>query len=70
MTLQSSGAISFSQIQSEFGGSSPISISEYYRNGSYVQGTYSFKGGSYAINTSIPTSGTISLSNFYGTGNI
>lgn len=30
MTLQTTGAISFSQIQSEFGGSDPISISEYY----------------------------------------
>lgn len=36
MTLQSSGAISLSQIQSEYGGSNPISMSEYYRNGSYV----------------------------------
>lgn len=57
MALQSSGFISLSQIQSEFGGSSPIALSEYYRNGSYVT----------ANNTGIPTSGTISLSSFYGT---
>ena len=36
MTLQTSGAISLSQVQSEYGGSNPISMSEYYRNGSYV----------------------------------
>ena len=30
MPLQSSGAISLSQIQTEFGGSNPISLSEYY----------------------------------------
>lgn len=39
MPLQSSGAISLSQVQSEFGGSNPISMSEYYRNGSYVPST-------------------------------
>ena len=37
MTLQSSGAISLSNLQSEYGGSNPISMSEYYRGGSYVQ---------------------------------
>lgn len=36
MTLQTSGAISLSQVQAEYGGSNPISMSEYYRNGSYV----------------------------------
>jgi len=36
MTLQTSGAISLSQVQSEFGGGNPISMSEYYRGGSYV----------------------------------
>lgn len=57
MTLQSSGAISLANIQTEFGGSNPISISEYYAGGGYVpSGT-----------GSIPTSGTISFSTFYGT---
>jgi hypothetical protein len=56
MAIQSSGAISLSDIQTEFGGSNPISISEYYRGGTYVTPN----------NTSVPTSGTISLSNFYG----
>ena len=34
MVLQSSGPIKFSDIQSEFGGSNPISFSEYYKDGS------------------------------------
>ena len=36
MTLQTSGAISLSQVQSEFGGSNPIGMNEYYRGGSFV----------------------------------
>ena len=39
MTLQSSGAITLAQVQTEYGGSNPISMSEYYRNGSYVDST-------------------------------
>jgi len=57
MALQSSGAISLANIQSEFGGSSPISLSEYYRNGAYTTSN----------NTNVPTSGAISIGNFYGT---
>lgn len=49
MALQSSGAISLSQIQTEFGGSNPISLNEYY---SAADG--------------IPSSGTISMNQFYG----
>jgi len=56
MPIQPSGTIALSDIQTEFGGSNPISLSEYYRGGSYVTSN----------NTSVPTSGTISLSNFYG----
>jgi hypothetical protein len=48
MALQTSGAISLTNIQTEFGGSNPISISEYYGVGT------------------VPASGTISLSHFYG----
>lgn len=56
MTLPASN-LSFSAIQAEFGGSNPISLSEYYKSGTYVN-----------ANTvgSIPTSGTISLSQFLG----
>lgn len=57
MTLQGSGAISFANIQTEFGGSNPIGINEYYRNGANVTGN----------NTSVPTSGTIDMADFYGT---
>lgn len=56
MALQSSGAISLANVASEFGGSTPHSLSEYYRNG----------GRTTSNNTNVPTSGTISLSNFYG----
>lgn len=59
MALQSSGAISLSDLQTEFGGSNPISMSEYYRGGSYVPNLS-------ASNASIPTSGSISLGDFYG----
>lgn len=58
MALQTSGAISLANIQSEFGGSNPISINEYYRGGANVPNS--------TANNNIPTSGTISLSNFYG----
>lgn len=39
MSLQTSGAISLSNLQTEFGGSNPIGLNEYYRNGSYVPST-------------------------------
>jgi hypothetical protein len=35
-TLQTSGSIAFSEIQTQFGGSNPIALSEYYKGGSYV----------------------------------
>jgi hypothetical protein len=57
MALQSSGIITLSDIQDELGGVNPISLSEYYRGGAYTT----------TNNTSVPTSGSISLSNFYGT---
>tara|TARA_B110000971_G_scaffold44083_1_gene43828 strand:+ start:182 stop:1030 length:849 start_codon:yes stop_codon:yes gene_type:complete len=55
MAIQPSGAISLSDIQTEFTGSNPISISEYYR-GLLVT----------TNNTGVPTSGAITLANFYG----
>lgn len=56
MTLPASGTITLAQIQTEFGGSNPIGLSEYYRGGAYVT----------TNNTGVPTSGAITLSNFYG----
>ena len=58
MTLQSSGAISLSNIAGEFGGSTPHSLSEYYRGGGLVQ--------SHSGTAGIPSSGTISFNQFYG----
>lgn len=58
MPLASSGTISLSQVQTEFGGTNPISMSEYYTNA--VSG---FTSGI----TGLPASGTtVSLSVFRG----
>ena len=59
MALQTSGAISLSEVQSEFTGSNPISLSEYYRSGAYVPSGA----------TAIPASGAIGISDFYGASN-
>ena len=59
MALPSSGAISLNDIATEFGGAQPHNLSEYYRGGANVLD----KPGT----ASIPTSGGISLSQFYGT---
>lgn len=58
MALPSSGTITFLQLQTELGGSNPISLSEYYRGGAIVNSS--------VIGPNIPSSGAISLSNFYG----
>ena len=61
MALPSSGPLSLTDIQGEFGGSNPISLSEYYAGGGLVPpgttGTYG----------AVPSSGEISIRNFYGT---
>lgn len=61
MTLPSSGPLSLANIQGEFGGSNPIGLAEYYAGGPYVPAGTS---GTYG---SVPSSGTISIQNFYGT---
>lgn len=59
MAIPESGPISLAMIQTEFGGpTSPISLGSYYKNGAYVTAT------TFAPN--VPTSGKISLSDFYG----
>jgi hypothetical protein len=58
MPLQSSGAISLGNIQTEFGGSNPISMSEYLKGGSYVPNT--------PTNVNIKSSASdMSFSNYY-----
>lgn len=58
MAIPESGIISLTDIQAEFGGSNPLSLKMYYKGGVYVLST------DYAPN--VPTSGKISLSDFYG----
>lgn len=62
MALQSSGAISIDDIVAEFGGTSPDGLDEYYRGGTYVPDI--------TANNGVPTSGTISIEDFYGATNI
>lgn len=61
MALPTSGALTLADIQTEFGGSNPIGLSEYYAGGAYVPAGTS---GTYGA---VPSSGTISIRNFYGT---
>lgn len=58
MVLKNSGFLKLSEIQTEFGGTDPISMSEYYRSGAYVPNI--------SLNLSIPTGGTINIGDFYG----
>jgi hypothetical protein len=61
MALPASGAISLSAIQTEFGGSNPISLSEYYQGGSNI--------GAGVFPNTIPYSGVIQLDDFYNATN-
>lgn len=61
MTLPTSGPLTFTDIQTEFGGSNPIGLNEYYAGGSYVA---SGTTGTYGA---VPSSGQIGVQNFYGT---
>ena len=64
MAIPSAGSsLAFSAIQTEFGGSNPISMSEYYAGGDNVPSGTSGDAGS------IPSSGTIAVSQFYGSTN-
>jgi len=58
MAIPSSGPLTLAAIQAEFGGpSSPRSLLSYYRGGAYTTSN----------NTSVPTSGAISILDFYDT---
>ena len=56
MAITGSGQVSLADLQTEFGGSNPIGMDEYYRNGGLVPSGAS----------TVPTSGEIELSDFYG----
>lgn len=58
MALQSSGAIKLSEIASQFGGTAPHSLKDYYRNG--TEGVPDN-----VLTASIPTTGAIGLKDFY-----
>ena len=62
MALPSSGVLTLNDIQTEFGGTNPIDLSDYYRGGGLVPNS--------AGNSAIPTSGAISVSDFYGSANL
>lgn len=59
MVLPLSGPLTMQDIATEFGGTVPHSLSEYYRNGGLVPSN----------NTGVPTSGQISIGDFYGAVN-
>jgi len=64
MALPTSGPLSLSDIQTEFGGTNPIGINEYYAGGGLVPAGTS---GTYGA---VPSSGQISIQNFYGTASV
>ena len=61
MAVTSSAPIDIGDLVTEFGGSAPHSLTEYYRGGSLVPNT--------TANNSVPTSGAISLTDFFGATN-
>ena len=58
MALPASGPLAFTAIQTEFGGTEPIGLNEYYRGGGLVPVS--------PATVNIPSSGTIAANNFYG----
>ena len=67
MAIAASGAVSFSDLRTEFvGGSAAISYSDLYRGGSNIRTKASNNNG-VNLAASVPSSGTINISNFRGT---
>jgi hypothetical protein len=62
MPIKVSGPISMQDIVNEFGGATPHNINEYYRGGNRVPNAN--------INTKVPTSGAISVGDFYGASKV
>ena len=56
MTLPTTGQLALSQVQTEFGGSNPVRLSEYYAAGLYVP----------AVTPSVPKTGQVSMSAYRG----
>lgn len=67
MALQNSGAISFSDLRGEYnsGSNTSVSMSGYYRGGTLIRSNAS-NNTSTNLSADVPTSGTISLDDFYG----
>ncbi len=65
MTLQTSGNISLTDLQGEFGGTPPLNLTDYYAGGGLVPA-----GATDGSGNPIPSSGTIKLTDFYGASNI
>lgn len=61
MPIIASGQLAMSDLQTEFGGENPIAMSEYYRGGTEVA--------AHDYTTTIPSSGLISISDFYSQRN-
>ena len=59
MAVRSSGAIALTDLTTEFGGATPISLSQFYRGGGRVPNGA-------AANAQIPLSGAISMNQMYG----
>jgi len=67
MAIASSGAVSFSDLRTEFvGGSAAISYSDLYRGGSNIR-TKAANNNGVNLAASVPTSGTINIANFRST---
>jgi hypothetical protein len=64
MPLPTSGPLSLTDIQTEFGGTNPISLNEYYAGGGLVP------SGTTGTNGAVPSSGAISINSFYGTTSV
>jgi len=73
MTVRTSGPISLLDLQNEFGGSNPISLSEYYRGNGLVNAAVAASGSAFITapkgsgsGVQIPTGGIVQFSEFYG----
>jgi len=62
MPVKNSGQLDITEIVAEFGGTAPHSLNEYYRGGSYIPDV--------SNNSAVPTSGEITMNDFYGAVNI